>query len=68
MLDLFFRMLTETQNSDEAYSAVVNEINKRRLGLVEDPRGYDESKRIFERVVKVSEELKRMRMVFGSNA
>ncbi|KHN69521.1 hypothetical protein CWI42_060190 [Ordospora colligata] len=68
MLDLFFRILMETQNLDEAYNAVLNEVNKRRLGLVEDSRGYAESKRIFERAVKVSEELKRMRTVFGNNA
>ena len=68
MLDLFFRILMETQNLDDAYNAVLNEVNKRRLGLVEDPRGYAESKRVFERAVKVYEELKKMRTVFGNNA
>lgn len=65
MLDLFFRVLSQSGNAEEAYNAVVNEVNKRRLGVKEGDLNYEEALRMLERVVDVSKRLDRLRSVFG---
>ena len=65
MMDLFFNVLGRTGSSEKAYAAVVNEINKRRLGLDGRSMGYDEAQRMFLRAVAVSGEVERLRRVFS---
>lgn len=65
MIDLFFKVLGQTGSSEKAYGAVVNEINKRRLGFDDRSMGYDEARRVFFRAVEVCEEVERLRRVFS---
>ncbi|AHL28936.1 hypothetical protein EHEL_060105 [Encephalitozoon hellem ATCC 50504] len=64
MIDLFFKVLVQTGNSEKAYGIVANEINKRRFGFDNRSMSYEEARRTFLRVVDVVEEVERLRMIF----
>lgn len=64
MIDLFFKVLIQTGNSEKAYAVVANEINKRRFGFYDRSMSYEEARRMFLRVSNAVEEVRKLRRIF----